>query len=45
MPESTPEGFCVSLSDPDPESNFCEKSDPESVFNFQSSREGHVVIS
>jgi len=42
VPESTPAGFCVFLSDPDlnPESKFCEKPDldPESLFNFDSSR-------
>ena len=42
LPESTPEGFCVLLSqpDPDPETLFCEKPDPdpESIFNFDSSR-------
>jgi len=32
VPESTPEGFCVFLSDPDPK--ICEKPDPESFFNF-----------
>ena len=30
MPESTPAGFCVFLSDPDPGSKICEKPDPES---------------
>jgi len=34
--ESTPAGFCVFLSEP--ESKVCEKPDPESLFNFGSSR-------
>jgi len=42
VPESTPAGFCVFLSDPDldPESKICEKPDPdaESIFHFGSSR-------
>jgi len=40
VPESTLAGFCVFLSDPDLESNICEKPDPdpESLFNFASSR-------
>ena len=40
VPESTPAGFCVFLSDPDPgpESKIWEKTDPESLFNFGSSR-------
>jgi len=42
VPESTPVGFCVFLSDPDPdpESKIWEKADPdpESLFNFSSSR-------
>ena len=39
MPESTPAGFCVFLSDPDPESKICDKPDPdpESLFYFGSS--------
>ena len=38
--DKTPAGFCVFLSDPDPESKICEKPDPdpESLFNFGSSR-------
>jgi len=38
VPESNPAGFCVFLSDP--ESNIWEKPDPdpESLFNFGSSR-------
>jgi len=36
VPESTPAGFYVFLSDP--ESKICEKPDPESLFNFGSSR-------
>jgi len=40
LPESTPAGFCVFLSDPDadPESKICGKPDPESLFHFGSSR-------
>jgi len=40
LPQSTPAGFCVCLSNPDPESKICEKPDPdpESLFNFGSSR-------
>ena len=45
LPESTPAGFCVFLSDP--ESKIREKpdADPESLFNFGSSRSlcGHVL--
>jgi len=37
-PESAPAGFCVFLSDPDPESKLCEKPDPESLFNSGSGR-------
>jgi len=40
VPESTPAGFCVFLSDldPNPESEICEKPDPdpEPLFNFGS---------
>jgi len=38
LPESTPAGFCVFLSDP--ESKIFEKPDPDpaSLFNFDSSR-------
>jgi len=47
LPESTPAGFCVFLSDPDPdpESNICEKPDPESLFHFGSTRSlcGHFL--
>jgi len=37
--ESTPEGFCVFLSDTDPASKICEKPDPDpgSIFHFGSS--------
>jgi len=40
VPESTPEGFCIFLSDPDPdpESKIWEKPKPESLFNSGSSR-------
>jgi len=40
VPESTPAGFCVFLSDPDPESKMCEETDleAESLFNFGSCR-------
>jgi len=31
-PESAPAGFCVFISNP--ESKFCEKPDPESLFNL-----------
>jgi len=31
VPESIPAGFCVFLSDPDPESKISEKPDPESL--------------
>jgi len=45
VPESAPAGFCAFLSDP--ESKICEKtdSDPESLFNFGSSRSlcGHFL--
>jgi len=43
MPESTPAGFCVFLADP--ESKSCEKPDPESLFNFGSSKSlcGHFL--
>jgi len=47
VPESTPAGFCVFLSDPDPESKICDKRDPdpESLFNFGGSRSlcGHFL--
>jgi len=49
LPESTPAGFCVFLSDPDPdpESKICEKPDPdlESLFNISSCRSlcGHFL--
>ena len=49
MPESTPAGFCVFFSDadPDPESKFCEKPEPdqESLFSFGSNRSlcGHFL--
>ena len=36
VPESTPAGFCVFLSDP--KSKFCEKPDADSLFNFGRSR-------
>ena len=46
-PESTPAGFCVFLSDPDPEFKIWEKldADPGSLFNFGSSRSlcGHFL--
>ena len=32
MPESTPAGFCVFISDSDPVSKIFEKPDPESPF-------------
>jgi len=40
LPESTPAGFCVFRSDPDPGpgSKIWEKPDQESIFNFGSSR-------
>ena len=38
LPEPIPAGFCIFLSDPDPESKICDKSDPESLFHFGSSR-------
>jgi len=40
MPVSTPEGFCIFLSDSDPvpESKICEKPNPESLLNFGSNR-------
>jgi len=40
VPESTAAGFCVFLSDPDPESKICEKPDPdpESIVIFGRSR-------
>jgi len=45
LPESTPKGFSVFLSDPDLESKIYEKPDPESLFNFDSSRSlcGHSL--
>jgi len=47
VPESTPAEFCVFLSDadPDPQSKIWEKPDPESLFNFDSSRSlgGHFL--
>ena len=47
VPESTPAGFCVCLSDPDSQSKICEKPDPdpESIFHFGSSRSlcGHFL--
>jgi len=47
LSESTPAGFCVVLSDPDLdlESKIYEKLDPESLFNFGSSRSlcGHFL--
>jgi len=47
VPEPNPAGFCVFLSDPDPESKICEKTDPdpESLCNFGSSRSqcGHFL--
>jgi len=49
LAESTPAGFCVFLSDPDPgpESKICEKTDPdpESLFHFGRSRSlcGHFL--
>jgi len=47
LPESTPAGFWVFPSDPDPESKICEKPDPdlESLLNFTSSRSlrGHFL--
>jgi len=46
VPEPTPAGFCVFLSDPDPESKFCEKPDPEPMFTFGSSGSvrGHYEV-
>jgi len=43
VPESTPAGSCIFLSDPHLESKICEKVDldPESLFNFSSSRSLH----
>jgi len=45
--ESTPAGFCVFLSDPDPESKICEKPvmDPQSLFHFGIGRSlcGHFL--
>jgi len=43
VPESTPKGFWVFLSDPDLESKTCEKTYSESIFNFDSrtSERGH----
>ena len=47
MSESTPAGFSVFLSDPEPESKILEKTDPDldSLFNFGSSRSlcGHFL--
>jgi len=45
LPKSTPAGFCVFLSDPDPESKIWEKTNPESLFHFGSSRSlcGHFL--
>jgi len=47
VPESTPAGFCVFLSDPDKESKIFEKNGPgpESLFNLGSSRSlcGHIL--
>jgi len=47
LPESTPGGFCVFISDPDPESKICEKPDPDpdSLFHSSSSRSlcGHFL--
>jgi len=44
---STPKGFCVFLSDPEPDPKICEKPvpDPESLFHFGSSRSlcGHFL--
>ena len=44
---STPKGFCVFLSDPEPDPKICEKTDPdpESLFNFGRSRSlrGHCL--
>jgi len=39
-PELNLAGFCVFLFDPNPESKFCEKPDPdlESLFHFGSSK-------
>jgi len=44
-PESTPAGFFVFLPNPDPKSKICEKPEPESLFNFGSSRSlcGHFL--
>ena len=44
-PESTPEGFYVFFSHPDPETKIYEKPDPELLFNFGSSRSlcGHFL--
>jgi len=42
LPVSTPDGFCVFLSDPepDPDLKICERPDPdpESLFHFGSNR-------
>jgi len=45
VPESTPAGFCVFLSDPDLKSKICKKTDHESLFHFGSSRSlcGHFL--
>jgi len=49
LPESTPVGFCVLFSDPDPdlEAKIWEKPDPDpgSLINFNSSRAlcGHFL--
>jgi len=45
-PESTPEGFCVFLSDPEPESKICEKPDLDrSQFSISAGAGVCVVIS
>jgi len=47
VPESTPAGFCVFLSDPETESKILEKPDPdpEPLFSFgsSSSLRGHLL--
>jgi len=43
MPESTPARFLVFLSDPGLESNICEKTNPESHFNFGRSLRAHFL--
>jgi len=38
VPESTPAGFCVFLSDPEPKIREKPDRDPESLFHFGNSR-------